>query len=161
MNLTIIIRPTVLTASMALLLTLAGAATCTAVDNEKTLGKANRALRAGDFERAEKILRPVLGQVWDFAVDCIKRSLAFLYDGSAAIYHLIAQRPEILLGLGIAVLLLGGVYPMMFSDDDSKKVSLKSPALKRKGVSSLSALQVAGLLISAGAIVMLIRHPHA
>ena len=113
------------------------------------------------FERAEKILRPVLGQVWDFAVDCIKRSLAFLYDGSAAIYHLIAQRPEILLGLGIAVLLLGGVYPMMFSDDDSKKVSLKSPALKRKGVSSLSALQVAGLLISAGAIVMLIRHPHA
>ena len=118
------------------------------------------------FKLIEKKLRPVLEQVWNSApvaavFDYFNRLLAFLSGSFSAIYHLIAQRPEILLGLGIAVLLLGGVYPMMFPDHDSKKVSLKSSALEMKGIRSLSTLQVAGLLISAGAIVMLIRHPHA
>jgi predicted aspartyl protease/Tfp pilus assembly protein PilF len=57
-------RPTsfVIVASISLLLSLAGSSAASPIDNEKTRNRAQRALRAGDFERAEQIYREVLAK---------------------------------------------------------------------------------------------------
>jgi predicted aspartyl protease/Flp pilus assembly protein TadD len=47
-------------AAMAICLVLAGAVAASPIDNEKTRNKALKALRAGDFEKAEKIYRDLL-----------------------------------------------------------------------------------------------------
>src|SRR6266852_6285220 len=49
-------------AAMAICLVLAGAAAASPIDNEKTRNKALKALRAGDFEKAEKIYRDLLAK---------------------------------------------------------------------------------------------------
>jgi predicted aspartyl protease/Flp pilus assembly protein TadD len=60
----IITRPAtfVIVASIALLLSLAGSSVASPIDNEKTRNRAQRALRAGDFERAEQIYREILAK---------------------------------------------------------------------------------------------------
>ena len=47
-------------AAMAICLVLAGAVAASPIENEKTRNKALKALRAGDFEKAEKIYRDLL-----------------------------------------------------------------------------------------------------
>src|SRR5712691_6052393 len=49
-------------AVMAVCLVLAGAFIAAPIDNEKTRSKALKALRAGDFEKAEKIYRDLLAK---------------------------------------------------------------------------------------------------
>jgi predicted aspartyl protease/thioredoxin-like negative regulator of GroEL len=60
----IITRPTtfVIAASIALLLSVAARSIASPIDNEKTRNRAQRALRAGDFERAEQIYREILAK---------------------------------------------------------------------------------------------------
>src|SRR5713101_7361226 len=49
-------------AAMAICLVLAGAVAASPIDNEKTRNKALKALRTGDFEKAEKIYRDLLAK---------------------------------------------------------------------------------------------------
>jgi tetratricopeptide (TPR) repeat protein len=49
-------------AAMAIYLALVGVATASPIDNEKTRNKALKALRSGDFEKAEKIYRDLLAK---------------------------------------------------------------------------------------------------
>src|SRR5229473_2970083 len=49
-------------AAMAICLVLAGAAAASPIDNEKTRNRALKALRSGDFEKAEKIYRDLLAK---------------------------------------------------------------------------------------------------
>src|SRR5436309_1486916 len=49
-------------AVMAICLALSGAVAASPIDNEKTRNKALKALRSGDFEKAEKIYRDLLAK---------------------------------------------------------------------------------------------------